>query len=220
MNFKVLLIGTSFIAVLALSACDSIVYSGDTKLTTQHAELYNDQFNAEVETGTLKEGQVSTMARNYWSNSNGPMNVNVTFDPHSKTNTARKASDEAIKLATALKKKGVRDVQYGTVAIPESGALSRTMISYDSLGARPPSDCPEAMGFEYADIDHDKDYKFGCSIETYTARQIARPGDLAGSGVMDNNSGRRDANILERAYVPGTPFEALAGENASQSGSN
>jgi len=217
MNFRFLLAGSALASALTLSACDTIVYGGHSNLTQNQAELYNDQFATEVATGSLSDGQLNGIARGYWSNGNGPMIVSVTFDPKSKTNTAKKASGEALKLATALKHYGVKNIQYGTTAIEQTGALSRTMISYDSVKARPPADCPEPLGMKFAENDYGDDYKIGCSVETYTARQIARPADLAGNRVMDSNSGRRDANLLE-IYQSGQPNPDLKGLNASEGG--
>lgn len=216
MNIRILLTGSALLSVLALGACDAIVYGGHSDLSpTSYAELYNDRFETEIETGSLNNGQIIALAKGYWSKGSGPMAVNVTFDPKSKTNTAKKANTEAIRLATALKNQGVRNLKYSTVPVEQSGALSRTMISYDSIKARPPQDCPETLGMNFAEVDHGEDYKMGCSIETYTARQIARPADLAGNKVMDNNSGRRDANLLEN-YQSGQTFEDLKGVNASE----
>lgn len=215
MNFRILLAGSAIVSVLALGACDAIVYGGDSNLTQSHAELYNDRFETEIETGSLSDGQITGLARGYWSKGNGPMTVTVTFDPKSKTNTAKKANTEALGLAAALKNQGVRNLKYGTAAIEQSGAISRTMISYDSIKARPPEDCPEPLSMEFAEHDHGEDYKIGCSVETYTARQVARPADLAGNKVMDNASGRRNANVLE-IYQMGQPNPELKGLNASE----
>lgn len=215
MKFRILLTCSALVSVLALGACDTLIYGGPSQLTQSKAELYKDQFATEVETGSLSDGQINGIARGYWSNGNGPMNVSVTFDPQSKTNTAKKANTEALKLTTALKKYGVKNIQYGTTAIEQTGALSRTMISYDSVKAQPPKDCPEPLGMKFAEGDFGDDYKMGCSIETFTARQIARPADLAGTRVMDSNSGRRDANLLE-FYQSGQPNPDLKGLNASE----
>ncbi|MDB5490405.1 MAG: putative lipoprotein [Micavibrio sp.] len=215
MKFRILLAGSALVSVLALGACDAIIYGGPSNLSQSHAGLYNDRYQTEIETGTLNEGQINALARGYWSNGNGPMTVNVTFDPKSKTNTAKKAASEAIRLATVLKRQGVGNIQHGTTALEQSGTLSRTMISYDSVKAKAPDDCPETLGMEFAERDHGEDYKMGCSIETFTARQIARPADLAGNRVMDSNNGRRNANMLE-LYQMGQPNPDLKGVNASE----
>lgn len=218
MTMRSLLIGCALLSALSLGACDHIVYSGPTAITTKRAELYQDQFSTEAVTGTLTANQITTLTRDYWGNGDGPLTLAVTYDPHSKTNTALKAANASARLVAALKQKGVQQIQSSTIPVDESGPISRTMISYATMAAKPPSDCPEPLNMQFADRDHNPDYRLGCTIETYTARQIARPSDLAGKNIMDNNNGRRDANMLE-GYQSGQTNPDLKGTNASQSSS-
>ncbi len=71
------------------------------------------------------------------------------------------------------------------------------------------------MSMEFADLDEAKDYKLGCSIETYVSRQIARPKDLLGNDNMGNADGRPRVNGVE-PYMTGAPNKELSGETASE----
>jgi type IV pilus biogenesis protein CpaD/CtpE len=212
---SLIVLGCTLATLLPLGACDSIVYSGPSAVTTNRAEVYQDEFTHEMATGALSEGQLTALSNIYWGNGDGPVHLSVSYDPRSKSNTAKKARDQASKMTTALKNRGMKNVQSEVVAEQDSGTASRTSIRFNTLNARPPADCPEPMGMNYVDQDHGKDYKLGCSVETYTARQIARPKDLLGNDIMDNNDGRRNANMLE-TYRSGAPNEELKGTDASE----
>jgi len=95
------------------------------------------------------------------------------------------------------------------------------MVSFDTVQAQAPSDCTTMPGLEKNTttrfID---DYKFGCSVETMVARQIARPSDLEGvSGLDDKDGGRRETNIVE-SYAAGEPQPDLESIGRSELGSN
>jgi type IV pilus biogenesis protein CpaD/CtpE len=216
MTSRFFLTGCALVSVLTLGACDAAVYKNNPSfVTTSHAEVYQDRTEQEFATGTLKDTQMTALAHAYWSNGDGPMAVSITYDPHSKTNTAMRASTQAADLTAALKAKGIKTIQSGTLAVADSGASSRTLISYNTLVARPPGECDEPLNMNFAEREHNPGYRLGCSVEIYTAKQIARPSDLTGNNIMDNNSGRRDANIIE-GYQSGQPNPDLKGVNASE----
>lgn len=199
----------------SVGGCDSIIYSGPSDLTTNKAEVYQENFSYEIATGELTQAEISGISNQYWSNGTGPLRLWVSYDPQSKVNTAMNATRQAEKMKSALAKGGIKDIESEIIPVAESGETSGAMISFKTLAVRAPGDCPEPMGIDFVDIKHNKDYKMGCSIETYTAKQIARPKDLLGQDTMDNDSGRRNANTLE-IYQQGKPNAELKGANASE----
>ncbi len=96
------------------------------------------------------------------------------------------------------------------------GDYSRMIVRYDGYSAAAPKDCKNLLpGIDGDALDHDGDYKLGCSIESVLARQVSRPADLLGNGVVDPTSeGRAAANIVD-VYRAGLPNGPLDGESAS-----
>ena len=201
-------------ALLSLGACDSIVYS-HSSVTPTHPELYQDRFKAEFKTGSLTDGQIAALGQDYAMNGNGPFSIKVTYDPKSRVNTAKKAVEAEDHVVSVLKAKGVNNIDASTTPLEGSGSVSHTLVAYSTLNARASSACPESLNMKFTENDYDPNYKLGCTIQAYMAKQIAHPSDLTGNGVMDKASGRRDANLLE-TYQAGQPNQELKGDNASQ----
>ncbi|HEY8190592.1 MAG TPA: CpaD family pilus assembly lipoprotein [Micavibrio sp.] len=203
-----------FAAMVLLSGCGAVMHS-PTQITTDRAEVYRDQFTLDSRTDSLGNSQIVDISRQYASVGDGPLYVTVTYDPHSTSNTAMRATQESQRLTGLLRKNGVKQVEADIIPVRDGGDLSRTLIAYDALHARPPSSCGEPMSMEFSDIDATQDYKLGCSVETYTARQIARPRDLLGRDDMGNSDGRPRVNGIE-PYMSGAPNKELGGEKASE----
>ncbi|MEM9469895.1 MAG: CpaD family pilus assembly lipoprotein, partial [Pseudomonadota bacterium] len=111
-------------------------------------------------------------------------------------------------IKSKLARKNVTQVLTETFAV--EGAQPALMISFDSVHAQAPSDCDVMPGIEKEGTTRFLgEYKFGCTVETMLARQVARPADLEGVSGLDNTSGgRREANAIE-SYAAGTPREPL-----------
>ena len=208
------ILGAGVIAVSLLCACDTIVHDNPTKITSGKTETYKDSFSLQSDTAAIGASQVAEISRHYWAHGENPMQVVVTYDPHSKANTAMKATQEMSRITTALRAKSVKNIEADILPVQDSGDVSKTMISYDTVNARPP-ECGGEMDMDFADQDKGQDYELGCTIETQIARQIARPKDLNGQDTMDNPDGRKTANALE-PYESGAPNPVLTGESASE----
>lgn len=213
---RVMIAGLGVLGVMTLAACDRLVYGGNpTYLTAGGVETYRDQFALEKDTAAINDGDVTQIARDYWSRGESPMQVMVTYDPNSKTNTAMKAARDADHITGMLRQKGVKNIESTIMPVMASGEGSKTLIGYDALNARGPSECGETLSFDFADQTQGQDYRLGCSIHTYHARQIARPKDLLGRDDMDNPNGRMHSNVLE-PYMRGERNAELNGETASE----
>jgi type IV pilus biogenesis protein CpaD/CtpE len=208
-------LGIGVLAVSLLCACDTIVENNPTQITPAKAETYKDRYAFESDTAAIGAGQITEISRHYWAYGETPVQVMVTYDPHSKANTAMRATQEMARITTALRAKSVKHIEADILPVQDSGDVSKTLISYDTVHARPPSECGAEMDMDFADQNRDKDYALGCTIETQISRQIARPKDLQGQSVMDNPNGRKTANALE-PYMAGAPNPDLSGESASE----
>jgi len=101
-----------------------------------------------------------------------------------------------------------------TQAIP-NGTPS-LLVSYDMAQATAPFGCETMTGlYREGTTRFLGDYKFGCSIDTMMANQIAHPSDLQGNAGLDNDaSGRRQALVIEE-HLSGVPKEPLVGVDRS-----
>lgn len=199
-------------AFLGLSACD---LETETSLSHNRMQVQPDQFFEQVPVSAVDESYVDRTVIDYRRQGAGPMDLTVTYDPVSKSNTAMKASARASDIAAVFARRGLADVKASILPVQDQGDGSSLMVSYDSYKALPPRDCPMMRGAEDRDFRPEEDYRLGCTLDTVMARQI-RPKDLAGRESADQKTdGRRNANIVE-VYRTGTPNKALEGETASK----
>lgn len=212
-----MLAGAGVAALLLLGACDTIVNNNPTTMVAPgKIETYKDEMALEAETASLDAGKLEQVSRHYWAHGDTPLMLSVTYDPHSKTNTAMKATQEAARLKTMLAKQGTENVQADIMPVQDSGNVSKTIITYDAVNARGPSECGDVkIDRNFTDWERVPDYKLGCASENYLAKQIARPKDLHGNDVMDMMDGRLQANTVELTKS-GQANQAIKGESTSE----
>lgn len=212
-----MLAGAGVAALLLLGACDTIVNDNPTAMVSPgKIETYKDEMALELETASLDAGQLEQVSRHYWAHGDTPLMLSVTYDPHSKTNTAMKATQEAARVKALLAKQGTANVQADIMPVQDSGNVSKTIITYDAVNARGPSECGDVkVDRNFTDWERVPDYKVGCASEGYLAKQIARPKDLHGNDVMDMMDGRLQANTVTLTKS-GQANPPLKGESASE----
>jgi type IV pilus biogenesis protein CpaD/CtpE len=217
-NRTMMLAGAGVAALLILGACDTIVNHNPTALVAPNSiETYRTEMALEAETATLDAGKLEQVSRHYWAHGDTPLMMTVTYDPHSKTNTAMKATKEAARLKGILSKQGTQSVHTDIMPVRDSGDVSKTLMTYDAVNARAPAECGDVkVDRNFTNWDKvGEDYQLGCSSESYFAKQIARPKDLHGNDVMDITDGRLQANTVELTKG-GQANPALKGESASE----
>jgi len=95
-----------------------------------------------------------------------------------------------------LAKSGVHSVVAETMKA--EGSDPTLMVTYDAVTANAPAGCRNMPGMDDGlTTEAVGDYRFGCSVDTILAKQVYRPGDLAGNGASDPIDGRRAANTVE-----------------------
>lgn len=209
-------IALSFLAVCALGACTQ---NSPSMMNTSPVELQKQTVIEQVPLNQINDALISALAADYKKLGSGVLELTMAFDPKSKTFTAMNALSKLKEVKTKLARKGVKSVVTETLAV--EGAQPMLMISFDSVQAQAPTDCETMPGLEVNKttrfID---DYKFGCSVETMLARQVARPSDLEGVAGLDNgDGGRRESNIVD-SYAAGAPQPTLNTIGRSDLGSN
>lgn len=216
---------------LKLLLCTAIVLSATactldepTWVNSSRVEIHEEGFTDTFETSSLDAGMVRAIGVNYYRYGNGPMDVAVSYDPSSKTNTKATAENEINRLRKELDRNGVRNLRITSSPAERSGEISKTIVSFPALTARPPEDCTMMPGYNDAQTivpenaeGHPKDYRIGCSIETLMAQQVSRPGDLLGRPGFETNADarRQEAVVWERGYYSNKAFEPIDGERAS-----
>lgn len=195
----------SILSVLALTACTQNTKS---MMNTSRVEIKKQTVMEQVPVSQINDVVLSALSDDYKRLGSGALELTMVFDPKSKTFTAMSALKKLEEVKFKLARKGVKTVVTETLAV--DGAQPSMMISFDSVHAGAPSDCGVMPG-----LDNNQttrfigEYKFGCSVETMLAKQIARPSDLEGVGGLDNaGGGRREANVVE-TYASGAPQDPL-----------
>ncbi|MCC6597241.1 MAG: hypothetical protein IT559_00430 [Alphaproteobacteria bacterium] len=211
MKTSITILNILSVAVL-LAGC---TLSAPDHFTDNRLQVQEEQFSESIPVSQFDERSVEALAAHFAKHGDGPVELTVTYDPYSAKATARRADEEAVRIAQLLKKNGVEQIKADILPVMDSGDEMRALFSYTFYSALPPADCEVMPGLQGRRIDAQADYKLGCTVDTLVARQIARPKDLLGQktdgGLTD---GRRAANIVER-YRTGTPNQPLEGESAS-----
>lgn len=208
-----ILTGFFLLAGFTLSGC-SLHEEGS--LTPNRLQVKQEKFIEEIAVSDLDENYIRALGRHYNRHGDGPVDLTVLYDPGSPSGTAMQASNKMADLAASFRQQGLSPLKANILPVQDMGGDLQVVISYISYSALPPKDCTVMAGFDDTDIDVNKDYKMGCTVETAFAKQIARPKDLKGQGQTDPTSeGRRAGNIVE-IYRSGAPNEALEGESASE----
>lgn len=207
-------------AALLLSACS---VESKSWVNSNRVEVRNDQFSDTFETSSLNESTLHAIGGHYYRFGNGPMNVVVSYDPSSRINTKANAEKALQEIRTELNRNGVSDVRGTINPMKGSGDVSQTLVNFSAITASAPTGCKMMPGYNNPaeDIPNstnlDADYKYGCTVESLLARQVARPADLMGKqGFETNADGRRQERVLStRGYYGDKPNADLNGEKAS-----
>ncbi|MCB9990822.1 MAG: hypothetical protein H6867_05515 [Rhodospirillales bacterium] len=204
---QIALAGLMLGAVAVLPACslDSPTFYAQKKV-----EVVEDTRHIEAETSSLDAAALKAIAYEYDDHGEGALEVVVTYNPTSKSNTAMKASDNAARIAQGLRDNGVRNVKTEILPIHDDKP-SLTQMSYTSFTAQAPEGCGDLDKIDDSSHENYRDYGLGCSTETYIARQIVRPKDLLGrDDIVDEEDGRKRGLVVEsfKWAVQNEPMEA------------
>ncbi len=201
------------VAVGGLSACRRMYEPGH--LTKERVQVTHEEFFDRQPVAAIGPAYLESLAREYSRKGEGPLTLTITYDPHSSTNTAMKASDNAAALSRELQQAGV-PVQADILPVAKSGSLSEALIGYSGYAAHAPAGCGTMSGYADTDLNSNLDYSLGCTIETVIAKQVSRPGDLLGRGQEDNlTEGRSATNIVAPVHA-GVQNKELKGKTASE----
>lgn len=194
--------------LLAITAC---TLDGPTNYTQNEIEIHEKHFSQSYAVSSLNEATLQGIAQDYYKAGEGGIDITVTYDPRSKSYTARRAAETAGNIVQVLNKGGVKHVRTDILPLKDSNQ-STAHISYDYLEALPPEGCRRLDEIEDSAVENYKDYELGCSTDIFLARQVAKPGDLLGRAESQDSIGRRQTNIVD-GHKAGTQRGTLEGES-------
>ncbi len=213
----------AFLALLPITACS---IDSPSWVNQERVEVHQDMFTENFDTDSLDDATLHALAVNHYRHGLGPMKIAVSYDPKSKTNTAAKAKQNATRIENGLRTNGVKDVRVTTTPAP-MGSTSTTLISFETVLAKPPKNCGLMPGYANTptqlpdSANAPMGYNMGCTVETLMAKQVSRPADLMGRpGFETRTDGRRQANVVgQRGYYdkksnpPLTNSESASGQD-------
>lgn len=205
----------ALIAVLFLTACADNSFELPGVVSEKRAEIATGQLNQAYPSTQMSDGFVRKMAEHYNRYGAGPLYVTTTYDPNAKDG-ARDATRLAVRINNVLKVNGAADVHTETLPTPHAG--SQTIFKYGTVTAQAPTGCGTMPGWAVTDATtNNKDYGYGCTVETMLAQQVMRPADLAGKapGAVASDGARQTAVLNDRGYYGNESFAPLQAQNAS-----
>lgn len=180
----------------AMSFAGCARQSTPSMMNTTQPQLMPETTMAQIPVENVTPGYLYQLSDNYRRYGTETMQLTLAYDPNSKKYTAMKAFEDLADIKAKLKKLGVHSVVGETVK--SEGVTPTLMVSFDSVTAGAPAGCRNMPGFDDGLTTTEiGQYKFGCSIDTMTAKQIYRPADLAGNAGSEPIDGRRAANTVE-----------------------
>ncbi len=201
---------------VGLSGCIDL-YEPPT-ISDKLIQVEEEAFLQDLPVADVDDDYIRSLARHYNKHGASTMDLLVTYNPHSKDNTAMKATNTVGDIAEKLRVEyNVTNIKAGIMPVSSQTEPPRLLVSYDSFSAHAPRGCDGMMpGLDKRPLENDSNYKLGCSIATLKARQVARPADLLGRDAgYQTTEGRSAANIVD-VYRSGAENEALDGKGASE----
>lgn len=212
---------SSLLSVLLVTGCS---VESQTWVNESRVEVHDEQFTDTFETYRINDATLHAIGAYYYRYGNGDVNMVVSYDPQSKTNTQGKAKAALDYIQAGLYRNGVSHINSTLSPVRGSGDISSTLISFPALTAKAPSGCGMMPGYNNpaenipSDVSEDPSYRYGCTVESLLAKQVARPSDLLGKqGFETNVDGRRQERVLStRGYYGDKSNTPLEGEKASE----
>lgn len=198
------------VSVLGLSACAGKPWlMEETKMDVAPIELVESRHITKKPLAELSEGDIASAADTYSRVGAGPLYVVVAHPEKAKG----ALEERTARIAASLQSHGISSADIVASTIPLTTDTPVALIAFDTLEAQAPESCKEMPGVRSkTGQSSDFDYKLGCGVKKYFAKQIANPEDLRGvAGLGGANDGDRAANVINNTTRPGEPRPYLPG---------
>jgi pilus biogenesis lipoprotein CpaD len=205
-SFRTALLGCAVVLATGLGACSM---QTDTDMP-QYKKVRLERGPAEqaMPVAALDAAALEAFAKEYNSLGDGPVELTVTYDPRSRTNTAMNATEHAARIARELRYHGVTDVRTSILPVNAQGDGAEALMRYEAVTAHAPEGCDYMGGLDGKDTMPQDDYVYGCTTQMLLARQVARPKDLAGRDDLAPRDARRAVGSVE-TYRSGADLPAI-----------
>ncbi len=215
-NKPMKLILNASIALLSVSLAGCNLYE-PSSLHDRTIQVQEEVLTHEFIVSEVDDNLIAGIARHYTKHGGGDMDLVVTYDPRSYRNTAMQATDKVSQIVTSFRDLGVASVNANIVPIKDQGDNSHMLVRYNSFSASAPEGCDSMMpGMDGRAVGDNDGYKLGCSIDSITARQVAKPKHLLGRGAVGGPKDGRSASNIVDLYRTGSENSELDGERATE----
>lgn len=185
---------SAVVLALSLGACGHL--DSPSMMNPNKPVLATDTTMKQAPVSQVNQAYLYNVADDYKRFGTDTLQLSLAYDPDSKTYGAMQAFKDLAKIKDTLAGLGVKSVHADT--LKTQGVDPTLMISYDGATALAPEGCRSMPGLEDGLTTREiGDYKFGCSVEDFTTKQLYRPTDLAGNDGHDAGDGRRASNKVE-----------------------
>ncbi len=204
------------IAIVSLSTLGCNLYAPPS-INENRIQVNSEVFMRDIALSNVTDELLAGLAHDYIKHGSGAMDLIVTYDPDSYRNTAMKATNKMSDIAGTLRESGVANIKSSIMPVKHQGDDVHLLVSYNSFTAHAPKGCDNLLpGMNGSALEYNADYKLGCSVDTMTARQVAKPSHLLGRGATGAPTDGRAASNIVDAYRAGAQNEPLDGESASE----
>lgn len=218
---RIILPCLAIVTSIALAGCaDKPWLMEQSSLESRPIALVEGRYLDKKPLADLGDSEIKTAVDTYGRNGAGPLYVVVGHsDQDSKGGQAAEKKLEDITKALRMQGLDPRDIVASTVPLTTDTPVA--LIAFDTLEAQAPEGCTDMPGHKnLPGKPSDFDYKIGCTVKSYIARQIENPNDLKGvAGVGGFSDGEHAANVINentrsgqaRPFLPSYVISTLAG---------
>lgn len=204
-----LLLSVTAGALVFTGACAKI--DMPSHITPEKIQIETQNYSERFKTAEVSAADFDRLAEHFSRYGEGEAEMIISYDPHSRKNTAKKASEQMHRISSEFRRRGLGSLKSSVMALENSGDESEMIIGYTSVTALPPKDCYTMPGFDSRQTHIDTDYQLGCTLDTAMTRQITRPGDLEGRSYGDQDGDARRGAAVVEPYRAGEGSEGLGG---------
>lgn len=216
-NNKALMLASAVVS-LCLTGCGGYKLHHDSEMNMKRVEVEKDLYSERFQLSEMNNAAIASLADYYRRyNANEAVDLIVLYDPKSRTYTASKAAQDGLSLVARFRAEGLGHVSSQVLPVKDASQNGgEVVVRFSTLQAEAPEGCGTMNGFEGKQTQvtlegyNEAGYEYGCTVETYMAKQIARPRDLVSDPVYENVEGRRVANNVN-GYVYGVPNTPIEG---------
>lgn len=199
----------------ALSGCYNALTYVEPQTNSSRPQVFEDSEYERVPLSFVSPAYVQERAEHYRRFGGAGMSVTVVYDPDMRGH-AQTAQNALTDVLAGLRSYGVQEIKGNVIPVNNLASEPELLFSYTTYKAQGPEDCEIFTALQKERlVEVSEDYKFGCTVDTYFAKQIARPKDLMEPAKKMRPAEASRAAALIKDYREGIRNDPLVGEDAS-----